>query len=89
MLGRLKFKSFSKKDVSRDKERESIWIKYDYDDRIFFYGMFRSMMRRIKENGIFSVLWVWGGLGVRKKKKEILRECWLMSGMVLDWCLVL
>ena len=36
MLGRLKFGSFSKKDVSRDKERESTWIKYDYDSRIFF-----------------------------------------------------
>ena len=47
------------------------------------------MMRRIKENEIFCVLWVLGGLGVRKKKKEILRECWLMGGMVLDWCLVL
>ena len=36
LLGRLKFESFSKKDISRDKERESIWIKYDYDGRIFF-----------------------------------------------------
>ena len=35
------------------------------------------------------MLWVLGGLGVRKKKKEILRECWLISGMVLDWYLVL
>ena len=89
LLGRLKFRSFSKKDVSRDKERESTWIKYDYDSRIFFLECLEAWWGEEKEKRIFGVLWVLGGLGVRKKKKEILRECWLMSGMVLDWCLVL
>ena len=36
LLGRLKFGSFNKKEVSTEKERGSIWIKYDYDGRIFF-----------------------------------------------------
>ena len=51
--------------------------------------MFRSMMRRIKKKKAFGTLWVMGTLGERKKKKKILRECWFMGGMVLDWCLVL
>ena len=51
--------------------------------------MYRSIMRGIKKKMDFGMLWVMGALGERKKKKEILRECWLMGSMVLDWCLVL
>ena len=36
MVGRLKFRNFSKREVSREKERESIWMEYDHDGRIFF-----------------------------------------------------
>ena len=36
MVGRLKFKSFSEREVSRETETENIWIKYDYDGRIFY-----------------------------------------------------
>ena len=46
-------------------------------------------MRGIKKKMDFGMLWVMGALGERKKKKEVLRECWRMGGMVLDWCLVL
>ena len=35
----------------------------------------------------FGMFWIMGALGERKKKKEILRECWLIGGMVLDWYL--
>ena len=35
MVGRLRFGGFSEREVSREKERENIWIKYDYDGRIF------------------------------------------------------
>ena len=50
----------------------------------FFDGMFGSMMRRIKRKMDFEMLWVMGALGEREKKKEILRECWLMGSMVLN-----
>ena len=46
-------------------------------------------MRRIKKKMARGMLWVMSALGERKKEKEVLRECWLMSGIVLDWCLVL
>ena len=46
-------------------------------------------MRGIKKKMDFEMLWIIGALGERKKKKEVLRECWLIGAMALDWCLVL
>ena len=41
-------------------------------------------MRRIKKKMALGMLWIMSALGERKKKKEVLKECWLMGGMVLD-----